>query len=376
MAQDEVTVSSSSPMPPGYGFLEKGNVYMTGLCRRKTHAAGKRLYVVAQRHKTLGLRAPKWILHEVFKEERETRDQRRAAVEKHDDATKDEFTTAIQSQFPKAPADCVTQIVQLALKKRSGRVGRTGRLELESKVRLAVWAHLRHHHTNYDALLNAKTSKEKARKEVLAEVLWLQAVWSDSAPKKLEQAASSKRKWAREEESPWIDKKKRKRGNDEEETQQAADGRKVNTRPTRSTVVKKKDAEPLAESTSETKKKRRRNRKKKTKASHHPDDWMDKLVLRTVHCDKFSEPENTRHEPKREETPRQQQSLRVSTRSQGATLEMLDVFEDDTDEGRNTSDENDSDEEDKEPAKRSWGWRKRRHNSSRGHGRRRRGSGG
>ncbi|OAA63526.1 hypothetical protein SPI_03689 [Niveomyces insectorum RCEF 264] len=43
---DEPLVSFRTPMPPGYCFVRKGNVYITAHCRKATKAAGQTVYVV------------------------------------------------------------------------------------------------------------------------------------------------------------------------------------------------------------------------------------------------------------------------------------------------------------------------------------------
>ncbi|KAJ4150550.1 hypothetical protein LMH87_011296 [Akanthomyces muscarius] len=166
MAFTEITVSPSAPMPHGYKLLRKGYPFMTALCRRKTLAAGQTLYVVRAGSKTLGLRAPRDIVNEVHSEEHQTRATRRAAVVARDESTRSTFDTALRKQFSEMPTVDREQVLQRALKKRSGRVGRTSKLGIEDKVRLAVAAHVRHMHTDYDRLVRGKTSREDARKAV------------------------------------------------------------------------------------------------------------------------------------------------------------------------------------------------------------------
>lgn len=61
--------------------------------------------------------------------------------------------------------DCDKQIVlQHGFKKSSGRVGRTSMIPLSQKVLLAVIAHVRHKHTDYDNLLHKGIERADARK--------------------------------------------------------------------------------------------------------------------------------------------------------------------------------------------------------------------
>ncbi|KND90490.1 hypothetical protein TOPH_04663 [Tolypocladium ophioglossoides CBS 100239] len=193
----EPIVSQGTPMPHGYGFLKKGNPFMTALCRRKSRASGETLYVVHSQRVPVGLRAPKWILDEVVAEECETRAKRQAAVEKRDGDTEEEFKRAIQRLFPRIPSEEVAKILKRALQKRSGRVGRTGKLDLDSKVRLAVGAHVRHCHTPYDRIINKNKDKVESRKAVHDEISRVLQSWGGS-PVRGMKAKSSKKRVARQ----------------------------------------------------------------------------------------------------------------------------------------------------------------------------------
>lgn len=173
-------------MPKGYGLLRKGNPFMTGLCRRKTLDARKTLYVVVNHGKQEGLRAPKWILHQVFSEEKATRERRRGAVERRDAATEDAFAATIKRLFAKMPEEDLNTILRHALRKRSGRVGRTGKLDLDKKAYLAVQAHIRHRHTDYDEITKASKGRDAARDATRGQVLSVLVEWaSDPAVMKL-----------------------------------------------------------------------------------------------------------------------------------------------------------------------------------------------
>ncbi|KAM3459614.1 hypothetical protein NHJ6243_006730 [Beauveria neobassiana] len=183
MASAEVTVSPNTPMPKSYKLLRKGYPFMTALCRRKTLAVGQTLYVVRAGSRTQGLRAPRHIINECYKEEERTRAARRATVAARDTSARSLFETALRLQFPEMPAVDVEQVLQRTLKKRSGRVGRTSKLGTEDKVRLAVTAHARHMHTDYDKLVRGETSREDARKMVHGPVRSVLARWEGSREK-------------------------------------------------------------------------------------------------------------------------------------------------------------------------------------------------
>ncbi|VUC28605.1 unnamed protein product [Clonostachys rosea] len=183
MVESEPKIPAHAPMPQGYGFLPKGDTYRTGLCRRLTQAARKQVYVVVNKRRTaIGIRAPQYIINEVHAKDRETRDDRRAAVQKRDVATRSDFEVAIRREFPKIPPHDLERVLDRALKKRSGRVGRTGKLTVESKARLAVMAHIRHTHTEYDSLLKKKgSSRGSARQDILPKLKQICDEWRGSA---------------------------------------------------------------------------------------------------------------------------------------------------------------------------------------------------
>ncbi|KAK1251696.1 hypothetical protein MKX07_007175 [Trichoderma sp. CBMAI-0711] len=164
-------------MPKGYGFLKKGNPFMTALCRRKTHEARKTLYVVSSRGQQQGLRAPKWIIHQVFAEEKASRERRRGAVKRRDAATQDAFEAAILKGFPRIPKKDLTTVLKRTLRKRSGRVGRTATLDLDKKAYLAVQAHVRHCHTDYDRLTKESRDRDAARRAIRDKVSNLLVEW-------------------------------------------------------------------------------------------------------------------------------------------------------------------------------------------------------
>ncbi len=177
----EITVTPSTPMPKGYKLLRKGYPFMTALCRRKTLAAGRTLYVVRTGTRTLGLRAPRHIVDEVYKTENETRAARRAAVAARDESARSTFEEALRAQYPAMPNTDRERVLRRALQKHSGRVGRTATLRTEDKVRLAVAAHVRHMHTDYDRLVRDEdTSRAEARRAVYGSVREVLARWEGS----------------------------------------------------------------------------------------------------------------------------------------------------------------------------------------------------
>ena len=96
--------------------------------------------------------------------------------QKEDEVFVEEFTQAIAKQFPACPLEEAREIAAHAGQRNSGRVGRSaaGRALNPKAVELAVLAHVRHQHTNYDQLLMEGTERLEARamvRERIAEVL-------------------------------------------------------------------------------------------------------------------------------------------------------------------------------------------------------------
>ena len=181
MAPDSVEpkVRFSSPMPKGYRFVPKGDIYITANVRRRTHAAGSILYVVIDRHeKTLGLRCPISVYEAVLTDSLATAAARAAAVRSRDAVTERIFREAMLKLFPNVPEVEVPKILKHTLRKRSRRVGRSGTIKLEERVRLAVRAHIRHSHTTYDRMLKDGMDREAARRKVFSKIGQIARAWS------------------------------------------------------------------------------------------------------------------------------------------------------------------------------------------------------
>ena len=94
----------------------------------------------------------------------------RRELEDHEFVTA--FASAIREQYPGCPATEETEIAKHACRKYSGRVGRTAAAkELSPEaIRLAVIAHIRHAHTNYDELLAQYADRDSARERIWGKV--------------------------------------------------------------------------------------------------------------------------------------------------------------------------------------------------------------
>ncbi|KAH5678187.1 hypothetical protein HBI23_057700 [Parastagonospora nodorum] len=200
----EITVPPNAPMPQGYAFLPKGIAFKTLHCRKATREAKKPLYVVVDNKRKLGLRAPKSIISEIHKKEKETLTTRRAAVQKRDDSDISKTTAEIKAQFPKMPTTERDLVLKHGFKKHSRRVGRTGTLTLKAKVRLAVVAHIRHKHTDYEALLRAGMPREAARVTILESVDTVMRDWgcAQGHPQRSDGKKATKQKQVAKRKSP------------------------------------------------------------------------------------------------------------------------------------------------------------------------------
>jgi hypothetical protein len=168
-------------MPKGYQFVPKGDVYITSNVRKRTHAAGATLYVVVDKHrKPIGLRCPATVVQEVTEAAQATKARRAAVVQTRDAAAERDFKTELLRLYPKVPPEDIPQILGQTLEKRSRRVGRTRTLDLESKVHLAVKAHIRHCRTPYEQLLRDGVERGEARRRVTALLDKVCSSWSGS----------------------------------------------------------------------------------------------------------------------------------------------------------------------------------------------------
>lgn len=111
------------------------------------------------------------------------RDRARAQAEavrvKADDAYVREFAGRILAQYPHCSPTSADEIAAHTCQKYSGRVGRSADAkEFDAgAITLAVRAHIRHRHTNYDSLLNRGMDRTEARRVVAEKVGEVEARW-------------------------------------------------------------------------------------------------------------------------------------------------------------------------------------------------------
>jgi hypothetical protein len=90
-----------------------------------------------------------------------------------------EFAECIRSQYPRCPQDEAEAIAKHACEKYSGRIGRSSAAKGfdTDAIELAVKAHVRHTHTEYDRLLSKGWERTEARSAVALKVLDVLERW-------------------------------------------------------------------------------------------------------------------------------------------------------------------------------------------------------
>ena len=139
------------------------------------------MYVVQEKKKTLGIRVPKEILCEVKSLAKKTAKSRQQATDRREDAFIREASAEIDKLFPRIP-DCEKSSILIhGFAKNSRRVGRTRKMTNTKKVILAVTAHIRHKHTDYDKKLREGMQRKKARSEIKPKVEQTMKMWGSKS---------------------------------------------------------------------------------------------------------------------------------------------------------------------------------------------------
>jgi hypothetical protein len=173
-------------------FLPAGD---TAVTRRATRYSKLKVVVVQwsrtrKRYERQGILAEPEAIRRAEEEsladaEVRARRQERAALRREaaDRQYVEEFGRAVRRHYPGCPEAEAGQIAAHACRKYSGRVGRTDAAkEFDAEaIRLAVRAHVRHAHTDYDELLCRYGDRETARREVREQVERILGQWEGSA---------------------------------------------------------------------------------------------------------------------------------------------------------------------------------------------------
>jgi hypothetical protein len=167
------------------------------------------IYTVILGRNTLGVQVPASVHLTAVDLEKATEVTRKKAVDSKDTRERKEAMKCLTWLFTDIPEQDADRVINYAFKKvhdtwysieqantnyysqRTGRVGRTGTLALEERLRMATIAHIRHTHTDYDARLKAagpgllpetrKKNREQARNAVTMKI---QQVWTSWGPPK------------------------------------------------------------------------------------------------------------------------------------------------------------------------------------------------
>ena len=110
---------------------------------------------------------------------RVAREQAALAREQVDHQYVIQFTESIRSRYPDCPSAEAEAIAKHACEKYSGRVGRSAAAKSfdATAIDLAVKAHVRHTHTEYDRLLSRGWERSEARSAVLDRVAEIIERW-------------------------------------------------------------------------------------------------------------------------------------------------------------------------------------------------------
>lgn len=162
-------------------FLPSGDMALTRRSRKYSplSAVVVRFSRARRRYERQGLLVDSDALDRAEKEclsdedRRQLQRERAALARERDDARYiAEFADQIRRRYPACPPDEADAIARHACAKYSGRVGRSAAAkEFDSDaIDLAIGAHVRHAHTNYDSLLSGGWDRREARLAVSPDV--------------------------------------------------------------------------------------------------------------------------------------------------------------------------------------------------------------
>jgi hypothetical protein len=172
----------------GLKFLPSGDVALT----RRALAHSRRSAVVVKFSRARKRSERQGVLVEEIAIERaeseNTEDEARRETQRQRRRLRDEvaerkyiadFTAKVLALFPEAPLQAAELIAARACEKYSGRVGRSAQAKAldEGAVTLAVWAHIRHAHTEYDRLVAQGAEPVDARATVRPAIERVLARW-------------------------------------------------------------------------------------------------------------------------------------------------------------------------------------------------------
>jgi len=172
-------------------FLPSGDTALTRRSRKYSmlFAVVVRFSRTRRRYERQGLLVESEALERAQQECLSDEEQRRiareraaSAREREDQRYIEQFASAIQASYPACPGLEALAIAKHACQKHSGRVGRSAAakaLDVEA-VDLAVRAHVRHTHSEYDRLLGNGVERLEARSTVADKVAMVMERWRRS----------------------------------------------------------------------------------------------------------------------------------------------------------------------------------------------------
>ncbi|MEK6236957.1 MAG: DUF2293 domain-containing protein, partial [Planctomycetales bacterium] len=160
-------------VPKDYQLIPAGDPYLTRQIKLLSAAIHRAVFVKMRRKRratrTLGYHAHRDVVKEAQQLKAATEAQRKAKRERarvyrarREIAYQEQFTQRIREMFPGIPNDAPETIAESTCQVGSARVGRSQRLVLDRKVRLAVAASARHSHTDYERRLHAVKGEKRA----------------------------------------------------------------------------------------------------------------------------------------------------------------------------------------------------------------------
>jgi len=169
-------------------FLPRGDVALTRRSRKYSilSAVVVRFSRSRKRYERQGLLVESGALERAQEECLSDEEKRRIAREKAslvreraDEQYVAQFTDSIRSRYPDCPPAEAEAIAKHACEKYSGRVGRSAAAKSfdATAMDLAVKAHVRHAHTDYDRLLSQGWERSEARSAVLDRVTEIMERW-------------------------------------------------------------------------------------------------------------------------------------------------------------------------------------------------------
>jgi len=173
-------------IPKGFVEVPTGNHFLTRTIKKRADC----VYVRMKKHRkgnfsrAIGIMAPRNIVEDAKQLAQETEEDRLTKREKaaeyrakQEELHRKHMQAEILRLYPNMPPKEAGVIADHAFEVGSGRVGRVSAIDLNKKLELAVKAHIRHQHTEYDDMLNDGWEKEDARRQIAGQVEKIHGEW-------------------------------------------------------------------------------------------------------------------------------------------------------------------------------------------------------